>query len=390
VAVNWRHALHMVNNLTCVTCHDLMANEDRVLFEEQQAAVCTTCHKAQRSGIHDLGEGAPDNPPCSLCHNPHDHESAATRMRENQSLGCVVCHDQAQMESLAILNTQAGKYHRVMAEQARSCIDCHEGIAHAPEDSAPPMHPHPVRERTVVLFHPGHINHQWLLREHPGSQPLRQGAHCRRCHRGDEAAMGASLAAGFTPSHREVSMAFAREVDQLVIDLSWEGPAADRHLALMWGDASYPTFRQAGCFAACHGGEQGNARELFGKYPYAAEKSSDQSAGTMDIPAAAGQRAELWRIPLGSAAPDTALLSGDAGPRPGNRLSVERHYSHGQWSVTLRLQLDTADSGIHFSGQGPYTFAVALHGAENPGRAHWVSLPLTLSFGGNDTDFTAQ
>ena len=98
-ARNWQHALHMVNNLTCVTCHDIHAEQDTVLLQRQQFQVCTTCHKAQKSGIHGLGGELQDDPPCSLCHNPHDHEAAGPQMQANGSAGCVFCHDAAQMDT---------------------------------------------------------------------------------------------------------------------------------------------------------------------------------------------------------------------------------------------------------------------------------------------------
>lgn len=389
VAGNWRHALHMFNNLTCVTCHDIHAAEDRVLFAPQQAEVCTTCHKAQKSGIHDLGQDISEDPPCSLCHNPHDHESATTRMRENQSQGCVYCHDQQQMDGLAAINNKAGNYHRVMADPAHSCIDCHEGIAHAPEGSALPIHPSPARGRSVTLFYPGGIDHQWLLQEHPGSQPLRQGTHCQRCHRGDEAEMGASLAAGITPSSREIGIAFALQGDDLHIELSWEGPASDRHVALMWGDGQFSTFRQGGCFAACHTREDG-PKIWSGKYLHNDKQAPPSPEGTMGSAVAAGERAELWRIPLGSEAASTALIAESANPRTANQLVVGKQHDNGRWTVSLRLELERAADGIHFSREGRYTFGIALHGAANSGREHWTSLPMSLSFGGIDTDFTAQ
>jgi hypothetical protein len=37
-----------------------------------------------------------------------------------------------------------------------------------------------------------------------------------------------------------------------------------------------------------------------------------------------------------------------------------------------------------------YSFGIALHGTGQWGARHWVSLPRTLSFGGDDTDFTAE
>ena len=35
-------------------------------------------------------------------------------------------------------------------------------------------------------------------------------------------------------------------------------------------------------------------------------------------------------------------------------------------------------------------FGIALHGADNQGSGHWVSLPLTLSYDGEDTDFKIE
>ena len=75
-ANNWRHALHMHNELTCITCHDIHSSEDRVLLPEKQADVCTTCHKTKKAGIHNRNAQPPQDPPCSACHNPHNHESA--------------------------------------------------------------------------------------------------------------------------------------------------------------------------------------------------------------------------------------------------------------------------------------------------------------------------
>jgi hypothetical protein len=37
-----------------------------------------------------------------------------------------------------------------------------------------------------------------------------------------------------------------------------------------------------------------------------------------------------------------------------------------------------------------YTFGMALHGADRSGAEHWVSLPMTFSLDGDDTDFLAD
>ncbi len=43
-----------------------------------------------------------------------------------------------------------------------------------------------------------------------------------------------------------------------------------------------------------------------------------------------------------------------------------------------------------FSEEDRYTFGVALNGATTQGGSHWVSLPMTFSFDGDETDFKAE
>ena len=64
-AADWQHALHMLNELTCVLCHDIHAEEDRVLLPEKQASICTGCHQAQTAGIHGQQTEGQQDPPCS-------------------------------------------------------------------------------------------------------------------------------------------------------------------------------------------------------------------------------------------------------------------------------------------------------------------------------------
>ncbi|QFU76812.1 hypothetical protein EY643_14785 [Halioglobus maricola] len=136
-AENWRNALHMVNGLTCVTCHDIHAEVDPVLSHQDQQKVCTDCHESLKEGIHELGGMGDTDPPCSACHNPHDHEQAEPRMRANQSAGCVFCHNGEEMEAIGAFNSKAAKYHGVLGRSERSCIDCHQSIPHAPLPADP-------------------------------------------------------------------------------------------------------------------------------------------------------------------------------------------------------------------------------------------------------------
>lgn len=378
---DWEHALHMENNVTCVTCHDIHTEQDRVLLDDEQNRVCTTCHKAQKTGIHDLGDNGPPNPPCSLCHNPHNDEAAEPHMRANQSAGCTFCHDSGQMESVAALNPKAGNYHRAFTSGKRGCIDCHQGISHAAEDSAPLLHPLPVRGREVTLFYPGNATRQWLTSEHPGSQPLRQGTDCSLCHRGDEAQMGAKLGADFKQPSRRVGIAFSREANRLLIDVTLTPQERDSYLSLMWGDDSNTEFRRGGCFAACHDTVQSQAsRVLF----------HGTSAAARTTMGALTTGAELWRIALATGELETARVG--AGAKATAMPRVAASVQQRDTDRVVRFSVDISDDNqrARFTSDGRYTFGLALHGKDNPGRQHWVSLPMTLSLSGNTTDFIVE
>jgi DmsE family decaheme c-type cytochrome len=134
VAERWEDALHMVNDLTCVDCHDLHAGPDKVLKPQTQAGVCTGCHEEQKEGIHAIKTLASENPACTTCHNPHADQRPVGTMRENYSEGCRSCHVPAEMPERDSVSEMAGSEHEVMGQKGRTCLDCHRGIAHEPTD----------------------------------------------------------------------------------------------------------------------------------------------------------------------------------------------------------------------------------------------------------------
>lgn len=400
IAKNWRNALHMVNGLTCVTCHDLLVEEDKVIFEEQQAEVCTVCHKAQKQGIHGMPALAAKSPPCSACHNPHDHETAQDAMLANDSMGCRYCHDL----DLVSADTGAGKaenYHKTLTQQDGTCLQCHQDVAHAPANSAPAMDPVAQTSGTLTLFYPGIADSDWMLQAHPGSQPLRQGTNCRRCHRGDEAAMGESRSGDLKPAHRDVQVAFSREKDDLLIELLWSGDESDVAISLMWGTQENLAFRRGGCFAACHSDMPGMSDDRghqVSKYLMssrvqqqelgqpAVRKSDEDLAALLSQ----GQFAELWRIQLDADEVETAIVLADTKTRLTKLIEVNKSYANGHWRVALRRKMDNTKAGLSFFPKNKYTFGIALNGAQNAAGGHWVSLPRTLSFAGDDTDYIAE
>jgi predicted CXXCH cytochrome family protein len=143
VARHWQDALHMVNELTCVTCHDLHTANDAALNTRTQTGVCTRCHEAQKDGIHAIKELAGENPVCTTCHNPHADQRPLGVMLANRSRGCRGCHQPPDMQSSSSVSEKAKNYHKVMEQKDRTCLDCHRGIAHGPSVAEPDRTPQP-------------------------------------------------------------------------------------------------------------------------------------------------------------------------------------------------------------------------------------------------------
>ena len=400
-AAHWEDALHMLNDLTCVTCHDIHTGRDKVLFSEHQAEVCTICHKAQKAGIHGLDEDPDADPACTTCHNPHDHESPVTEMLGNRSEGCRSCHDLVEMAALEDGSDKARSYHKVMAQADRTCLDCHQGISHAAPGSVPPMVPTATHEGSITLFYPGQSDSEWLRTEHTGAQPLRQGTGCQQCHRGEEAAMGEALAEGKRVATRQLDVAFSIADGALQIDLGWRGPADDADIALMWGDRGNRVFQRGGCFAACHNDMPGMTRDRgvqTGKYLLASrvqEQRVGQPALVRDADELAKLRAEnyfieMWRIDLASGRVETSALLEKLDWSDARGITTSASHDGERWTVRIRRPLGQLPGLKNFHADERYTFGVALHGADQPGGNHWISLPVSLGLASENTDFRAE
>jgi predicted CXXCH cytochrome family protein len=350
-----------------------------------------------------MEELAAFNPHCSSCHNPHDHESAENAMLKNDSMGCRSCHDLVRMAGSDKVSEKSKQYHQVMSQPERTCVECHSGIAHAPADSVTAFATLPVTSKEITLFYPGQANSEWLMQEHPGSQPLRQGASCQQCHRGEEASMGLSQAGEFKPAHRDMQVSFDRDEDSIRMTLEWRGERDETDLALMWGSSrSDEAFRRGGCFAACHSdlpGMSGDRGQQTGKYLWASRaqlqalgkppivKDQEELAKMM----ADGQFVVLWRVKLNSGKAEAATLLDDVHWRPTAPIRASTSYRNGRWTVHIRRSLSRMPEHlVTFDPESTYTFGIALHGADNPGAGHWVSLPKSLSYSGNETDFRVE
>ena len=401
VAAHWHDAQHMANDMTCVTCHDLHTSADPVIAEGGQSAVCTVCHRTQRDGIHAISDKKPENPDCTFCHNPHGDQSPVGMMLANRSEGCRNCHDLVAMAGSDRVTDRATSFHRVMVQKDRTCLDCHQGLAHGPTDAVEPFVPLPVSRRDVALFYPGPSDIDWILSEHPGAQPFRQGRNCQQCHRGDEASMGASLGQQ-EPSSRTVNVIFSEAAGQLSMRVRWQGSKNDKDIALMWGYGVNEAFRRGGCWAACHADMPGMSRDRgqgLGKY-LSVSRSQQQRIGAPPLsmePAelaelmAQGNFVEMWRINLQDGGNiEVATLLSKLNWLNDNDLSATASYSGGSWTVNVKRPLKAGSPLKPITAGKRYTFGMALHSKDRPGAEHWVSLPMTFSLDDNDSDFLAD
>ena len=401
VASHWNESLHMANNVTCVSCHSLHVEEDPISARGGQLEVCTTCHKTQKTGIHGKQRMVRMNPDCTSCHNPHADQSPTGVMLANNSEGCRRCHNLEVMASSANVSSKAKSYHLVMNQGEMTCNGCHVGVAHGDTASVEPFIPLPQSEREVTLFAPGQSDADWLLSEHPGSQPLRQGTNCRQCHRGEEAELGAALG-GPAPTSRPVSVNFSVDGDSLVTLLSWDGSEEDTQISLMWGFGDYAPLRRGGCWAACHGDNEGMTLDRgrsVPKYLWAAraqQRQVGQQVITKDREAlaaelAAGNFAELWRIDLrrnGKLKVATLLEKPDT--LRTSEFASSASFENGRWTARVTRPMSPEAPLRTVSKTQRYTFGIALHGKERKGSEHWVSLPMTLSLDRDDTDFITR
>jgi len=413
----WNLAVHGKENLTCVDCHDLHAENQKVLEEKTQADVCTVCHKVQKKGIHHSAEKLPQNPPCATCHNPHEDPSPVVMMLQNRSEGCRSCHDFRAMQKSLKVSDKAKQYHKAMAKKDKTCIDCHKSVAHVSPDAFPPAELGNVNESKIKLFYPGQSDIDWIQSEHSGAQSFRQGRNCLQCHSGDQEEMGNVLvkdnllknnpAKGNQPSV-DAKIKFMKDNEQLVITISWKGTLNDNSVALMLGTEEADDFAKAGCWATCHSDMPDMTRDRnqnITKYLVSSRKqlrSVGRNAQVHDEPTLKqmiedGSYVELWQAKLANGkltnVESTRILDKRSADETAS-ITASAAFSDGQWLVTFTKPL--LGSGLAITENKIYTFGIAIHGAERSKAQHWVSLPMTFSLQNDanteyaDSDFVVK
>ena len=391
----WRVGRHAQENLTCVACHDAHVEEDPVRMADQQAQICTVCHKVQKEAIHGIS-GHEAEPNCSRCHDPHTDPSPGATLLSSRSEGCRACHDLQQMSLSTTVSGKANSYHKVMQRDDRTCIDCHQNLIHVDDlglRAAVATIGQP--ENSLTLFYPGASDSEWLNSDHPGSQSLQQGSDCRQCHLGETAAMGVLLApVGFTPN---LPVTIKLDADASNLNLSISGVGGADSVAVMLDSGSSDEFSSSGCWASCHSDLPGMTRDRgqgLTKYLTSSRRqlrSVGRPAITHDADELAAMRAdgqylELWRASLDSSSRiETFSILESRRPDSEPRVSAQVARDGDAWTVTFTKPL--VSNGKSISIEQDYTFGVAVHGVAKEGAEHWVSLPLTFGLDSKTADF---
>ena len=207
--------------------------------------------------------------------------------------------------------------------------------------------------------------------------------------------------AGIKPTV-SIELSFARAGGQLEVSISWTGEANANDVAVMFGGDEVEDFARGGCWATCHSDMPGMTRDRnqgIEKYLRASRAQLRSigrppiihDAGTLAEMTAAGAYVELWRANLAQAtvADVEVYRVLDRRDRVAEPVVTARGgYVDGRWTVTFSRPL--ADARKSIEAGRTYTLGVALHGDGKSGADHWVSLPVTLSLDGIDTDFVAK
>jgi cytochrome c-type protein NapC len=129
------------------SCHE-MENPRKALEETAHyrnshgvSVTCADCHIPKEFGPKMLRKieasreiwghwtGIIDTPEKYAAHQPAMKERELRRIRANDSQECRNCHQVERMDFEA-QDRAVRRYHRGMESRGKTCIDCHEGIAH--------------------------------------------------------------------------------------------------------------------------------------------------------------------------------------------------------------------------------------------------------------------
>jgi len=142
--VHWDNSVHESRGQTCIDCHDIHTDNNKLLKAADVKDVCFQCHKDVRADTyktshHPIREGKIT---CTNCHNPHgsvaDHQIDAVTVNDK----CYECHAEKRgpflhehipvTEDCTICHTPHGSTHTklLVRKTLFLCQSCHSGAYH--------------------------------------------------------------------------------------------------------------------------------------------------------------------------------------------------------------------------------------------------------------------
>lgn len=137
----------------CISCHEMadipyaqLKNTSHFNNSLGVQATCSDCHVPQElvpklvrkveaaREVWGSITGIIDTPEKYAAHAPVMKQREIARLRANDSRECRNCHETDRMLS-ALQSAKAQKYHEARRLNDKTCIDCHAGIAHPPNNN---------------------------------------------------------------------------------------------------------------------------------------------------------------------------------------------------------------------------------------------------------------
>jgi len=283
-----------------------------------------------------------------------------------------------------------------------------------------------VPAKEIVLFYTGQASFEWALTQadHSGAKKFKEGKTCLECHGGEEADIGARIAAGqkLEPSpiagkagSIKATVQAANDGDRLYLRIAWPEPAApsgakmdpdfEVKVTMMIDDGTLVEAKRAGCWGTCHDDAIGMASAQPGKdlTKYLVQSRSKvtrqgggenyRSSAELDEALKAGKFMEFWQARLNKGA---AAVAADGYILDKRRTSesplvaAEAEFANGTWTVVLSRKLAVGQAGRKDIVAGKtYNVGFAIHDAHAEHRFHEVSLGRTLVLDQGDADLVA-
>ncbi len=398
-------------------------------------------------------------------------------MKETDSRECRNCHswqamtDEKQQRRAWTMHTRA-------QENGDTCIDCHKGIAHRdvsvlladdedPYDGKPdsrslplveeveeeaPAEPAPtaaapagdaqaaeaaggeggldwgaVPATEVSLLYPGQTSWEWVLQgsDHGGARIFKMGDACAACHEGEQADMGALMAAGEKaettpiPGKRpgiDMTVQALYDDDNLYMRFAWPAgehtpapfadggkmdPANEVKLAMMIDAGNVEDAERSGCWSTCHHDARSmpdtpDGEEVTKYLPQT--RTELEIRGGEGIPRGgwdklkpegeiqalmeAGAFLDLVRFNSGDGSAENGYVLDKRVLEADDSISFSGGREGDEWVVELTRPLAAAAEGDHTLVEGEtYTLGFAIHDDFTDARFHHVSLEYSLAIG---------